>query len=197
MDMKTASAHGRFQPLHNQHLEYLLAAKRQCEFLWIGITMPDITPLHLNPLGRHRERPEANPLTYFERISLIAEALVESRIERNEFEFVPFPIENPISLNNFLPTNIPCLTTICDQWNNEKIAVLEGIGYSVKVLFTRNDELIRGSDIRKRIINQDETWKDMVPPATVRSMQSLSIRSRLLKLSSDIQTLSTSLHDTV
>src|SRR6266516_1983774 len=127
-----ASAHGRFQPLHNQHLEYLLAAKQLCEFLWIGITMPDITPLHLNPLGRHRERPDANPLTYFERISMISDTLVDIGVAYDAFGFVPFPIETPVSLANYLPIHIPCFTTICEQWNREKIAVLEGLGYTVR-----------------------------------------------------------------
>src|SRR5437867_9533803 len=113
------SAHGRFQPLHNDHLEYLRSAADKCEFLWIGITMPDITPLHLKPLGRHRERADANPLTYFERISIISAALVDAGISRSSFGFVPFPIETPLSLTNYLPIEIPCFTTICDQWNRD------------------------------------------------------------------------------
>jgi cytidyltransferase-like protein len=59
-----ASAHGRFQPFHNGHLEYILAAKERCDFLWIGITKFEI--FTTTPLGRQRERPENNSLTYFE-----------------------------------------------------------------------------------------------------------------------------------
>ena len=36
------SVHGRFQPPHNGHLEYILAAKVQVKFLWIGIARYDI-----------------------------------------------------------------------------------------------------------------------------------------------------------
>jgi len=39
---KEGSAHGRFQPFHNGHLEYVLAAQKQSDFLWIGITKFDI-----------------------------------------------------------------------------------------------------------------------------------------------------------
>ncbi len=36
--------HGRFQPFHNGHLEYLLAALERCETLIIGITTDHATP---------------------------------------------------------------------------------------------------------------------------------------------------------
>jgi nicotinamide mononucleotide adenylyltransferase len=181
-----ASAHGRFQPLHNEHLEYLRAAKGRCEFLWIGITMPDITPLHLNPLGRHRERADANPLTYFERISIITEALVDLGIARTTFDFVPFPIETPPSLNNYVPTNIPCLTTVCEPWNREKIAVLESVGYSVHILFERQEKKVTGFEIRRRVMEGDATWRELVPTATARAIERLDLRSRLIRISSQL-----------
>jgi nicotinamide mononucleotide adenylyltransferase len=31
--------HGRFQPFHNGHLEYVLSAKQKCDFLYVGIAM--------------------------------------------------------------------------------------------------------------------------------------------------------------
>ncbi len=63
--MTAGSVHGRFQPFHNEHLEYVLAAQRLCDYLWVGITKYDITSTDSNLLGRHRERPESNPLTFF------------------------------------------------------------------------------------------------------------------------------------
>src|SRR6266566_3359337 len=85
---KEGSAHGRFQPFHNGHLEYVLAAQKQCSFLWIGITKFDIE--ELSPLGRTREKPENNPLTYHQRLTMITEALVENGVGRAEFAFIPF-----------------------------------------------------------------------------------------------------------
>src|SRR5260221_14629179 len=81
MTLATASVHGRFQPFHNEHLEYVLAAKAKCDFLWIGITKYDTTPSEFTPLGRPRERPENNPLTYFERISIVSESLIEAGLQ--------------------------------------------------------------------------------------------------------------------
>ena len=33
--------HGRFQPFHNGHLEYLRGAAERSDEVWIGITNPD------------------------------------------------------------------------------------------------------------------------------------------------------------
>jgi len=184
MAVAAGSVHGRFQPFHNEHLEYALAAKRQCEFLWIGITKYDITPSEFTPLGRPRERPENNPLTYFERVSIIAEALIEAGVERSLFAFVPFPIETPRRLSEFMPTSVPCFTTVCEDWNREKITILRGYGYTVNVLWERTKKLVSGGQIREDIINGGTAWRPMVPGATARGLDRLNMRERLIKLRS-------------
>src|SRR5437763_1227629 len=123
------SVHGRFQILHNEHLEYILGAKERCRYLWIGLTQFDIRNLAPSP-ALHRQMAVNNPLTFAERVEMITDALVMSGIDRDEFGFVPFPIENWQRLPDFLPLAVPCFTTICDEWNEEKIRRLEGIGYT-------------------------------------------------------------------
>jgi nicotinamide mononucleotide adenylyltransferase len=176
------SVHGRFQPFHNEHLEYVLAAQRLCDYLWVGITKYDITATDSNPLGRHRERPESNPLTFFERIGIISEALTESGIDRGKFGFVPFPIETPQRLPDFMPVSIPCYTTICEEWNKEKIDVLRALGYDVRVLYQRDNKGVSGARIRSDIAAGGNLWKESVPPATVRAVERLDLKNRLLKL---------------
>jgi nicotinamide mononucleotide adenylyltransferase len=182
--LPSASVHGRFQPFHNEHLEYVLAAKERADFLWIGITKFDINPSEFTPLGRPRERPENNPLTYFERVGMIAAALKESGLGTDSFGFVPFPIETPQRLGAFMPTTVPCLTTICEAWNREKISILRHYGYSVTVLWERSVKLITGGAIREDIINGGSAWELLVPPATVGAIKQLGLRDRLLKLRS-------------
>ncbi len=183
MTFPTASVHGRFQPFHNEHLEYVLAAKAVSDFLWIGITKYDITPSEFTPLGRPRERPENNPLTYFERINMIMAALVESGVDIGTFGFVPFPIETPHRLAEFLPPSIPCLTTVCEDWNKEKIRILRGFGYTVDVLWERQKRVTGGS-IREDIINGGSTWRSLVPPSTAAAVEMLNVRDRLINLRS-------------
>ena len=183
MNSDQASAHGRFQPFHNGHLEYVVAAKDRCAFLWIGITKFDITPSALNPLGAPREQPANNPLTYFERVQIITAALEEAGIDRTTFAFIPFPIETPLSLPAFLPTTIPCFTTICEEWNRRKIVVLRDAGYDVRILWER-EKTISGSAIRAAILANDPSWRTLVPPSVARELEALNIAARLRLLES-------------
>jgi nicotinamide mononucleotide adenylyltransferase len=178
------SVHGRFQPFHNEHLEYVIEAKKQCEFLWIGLTKYDISPSDSTPLGRARERPENNPLTYFERLNMIMESLVEAGVEKGTFGFVPFPIETPQRLPEFLPISVPCFTTVCEEWNREKIRILRGYGYNVIVLWERTKKIVTGGTIREDIISGGSAWRSMVPPGTMRAIERLNLRDRLIKLRS-------------
>jgi nicotinamide mononucleotide adenylyltransferase len=171
------SVHGRFQPFHNEHLEYVLAAQKRCEFLWVGITKYDLAT-ETSPLGRDREKPENNPLTYFERISIILEALTDAGVPRERFSFVPFPIEHPQKLGQFLATSVLCFTTICEPWNLEKIEVLKKEGYAVDVLWQR-DKRVTGHQIREQLVNGEVGWKEQVPDATVRALERLNIAKRL------------------
>jgi nicotinamide mononucleotide adenylyltransferase len=180
---RAGSVHGRFQPFHNDHLEYVLAAKERCRFLWIGITKYDITPIEASPLARLRERPDHNPLTYFERVEMITDVLHEAGIDRASFGFIPFPIETPSRLPVFMPTSIPCFTTIREDWNREKIRVLRGCGYEVIVLWERLEKTISGGTIRENIIQGRDEWRGMVPRATAGVIDRLSLRERLLELS--------------
>lgn len=182
--MTEGSVHGRFQPFHNEHLEYVLAASKLCDYLWIGITKYDITRTDSNPLGRHRERPESNPLTFFERINIVGDALSDAGVDRTRFGFVPFPIETPQRLPSFMPTTVPCYTTVCEEWNREKIEVLNGLGYDVRVLYERKVKIISGAKIRADIVAGGDSWKSMVPRATARAVEKLDLRSRLMKLGS-------------
>ena len=61
--------HGRFQPFHNGHLEYLLGAYERSSEVFVGITNPD--PLRIRPEASDplRHLPESNPWSYAEKKS--------------------------------------------------------------------------------------------------------------------------------
>ena len=44
--------HGRFQPFHNGHLEYLRGAAECCDELFVGITNPDPARVKPEPATR-------------------------------------------------------------------------------------------------------------------------------------------------
>ena len=183
-DMSTAyseaSVHGRFQPPHNGHLEYILAAKARSRFLWIGITQPDVRRLLPSQASPHRSEPLANPLTYFERLEIITEMLLAEGIPREEFMFVPFPIEDPPALPSFLSMRIPCLTTVYDNWNRQKVQILKSLGYTVEVLYERSQKIFAGTAVRASIAAGTEEWESLVPPSVAQALRRLDVRSRLL-----------------
>ncbi|MGA2689493.1 MAG: hypothetical protein ABSE85_15630, partial [Candidatus Korobacteraceae bacterium] len=97
------------------------------------------------------------------------------------FSFIPFPIEHPHKLKQFLPAEVLCFTTICEPWNLEKIEVLKREGYAVEVLWER-EKKVTGRLIREQILNGDDRWKILVPEATVRGLERLNIGERLRQL---------------
>jgi cytidyltransferase-like protein len=179
---RQGSVHGRFQPLHNGHLKYVLRAKELCDFLWVGITQYNVNSLAESPKDRHRQESIHNPLTYFERAEMITDVLLDSSLKLSQFDIIPFPIERPECLPGFLPTTVPIFTTINDQWNIEKINTLRSIGYEVVTLWEDVEKEFNGMNIRKLICLGDETWKQQVPPATIRIIEKYGIRDRLVRL---------------
>lgn len=176
------SVHGRFQPLHNGHLKYILAAKDQCNFLWVGISQYNIQNLLESPQDPHRQERFHNPFTFYERIEIINKALLDKGLSLTEFDIIPFPIETPACLTDFLPTSIPIFTTVYDQWNNHKIDVLRKVGYEVLVMWQESVKEIDGITIRSLIYEGKETWKNVVPQATIEIIEKYHIRDRLICL---------------
>jgi len=182
MDFFEGSVHGRFQPPHNDHLKYILAAKEKCKFLWIGISRYDIREDLPSPQAQHRKEKFSNPLTYFERLEIISEMLLDEGIDQNSFGYIPFPIDQPKKLPDFLPIHIPCFTTICEDWNHHKIRQLQEVGYTVIVLWEELKKEIDGCQIRDMIYNNVKNWQQMVPPATIKAVNKLRLNQRLKKL---------------
>jgi len=181
--LPVASAHGRFQPFHLGHLEYLQASKQRCDFLWIGITQylaPTVQAT--TPEDVHRSMPQNNPLTYFERADLIRLALMDAGISGSEYGFVPFPIEEPALLHNFLDPAIPIFTTVYDDWNRHKVDVLRRHGYQVHVLWERHRKDYAGAAIRSGMLAGNSEWHSMVPRATLPRLAELQIGERLKRL---------------
>ena len=51
-----------------------------------------------------------------------------------------------------MPTSITCFTTICKEWNRERIRDLQASGYNVIVLWENENKAITGGAIRQDII---------------------------------------------
>ena len=174
-----AAVMGRFQPFHNEHLKYLLAAKERCHHLWVGITR--FLPSTSNQGGGHRGLQAENPLTYFERVVLIRQALQAAGLSRKEFCCIPFPIDEPTLLPHCLSPEIPCLTTLCEPWNEQKMRLLEDYGYQVDVLYHNEERRVTGQQIRDAIRDGDR-WEHLVPKPVARLLNEWSLGKRLQQL---------------
>jgi len=182
-----ASVHGRFQPLHNGHMEYIEAALERSDFLYIGITQHVLHRLTQvdSADALHRVLPQSNPLTYFERATIIEAVLTDAAVPRERFAILPFPIEDPLELHEFLPQTIPVLTTTYDAWNVAKIEKLQSQGYEVINLWTRSTKEVVGHQIRQLIRAGDPAWREQVPGASVPLLEEYGIAERLQTLLPD------------
>lgn len=170
---------GRFQPPHLEHLEYLLKAKEICSFLWIGITQFDIRENLITLTAPHRASKQSNPLTFFERLELITEMLLNENIDKSCFSVIPFPLDKPNIAADFMRLNVPCLTTLCDQWSEKKIEVLKEIGFKVSIIIDRKGKKnISGESIRESIATDNDQWLNQVPSSIRKSIEMLNIGNR-------------------
>lgn len=156
--------HGRFQMLHKGHMEYLLAGKERCKHMVIGICNPDMDLTKFSSANPHRSQVISNPLTFYERFQMVQGSMLEAGVSLEEFDIVPFPINFPEKLFNYVPNNAKYYMTIYDQWSLEKKKILEDLGCNVEVMWQRtNDQKITsGSEVRSKII-KNQSWKDLVP----------------------------------
>ena len=156
--------HGRFQPVHLGHMEYLLAGKNKCDLLIVGIANPDPVLTKENAADPSRSLATSNPFTYYERMLMIRDSLLESGVPRREFEIVPFPINNPEIICQYVPMRARFFVTVYDEWGRSKVATLRALGVDVEIMWERDklDRITTGDEIRK-LIACGGRWQQLVP----------------------------------
>ncbi len=159
--------HGRFQPFHNGHLEYLGAAVRRCENLIVGITNPDPTQVSEEETSQHRHLPESNPFTFFQRSVMIRELLIEEGIPLERSLIVPFPIHSAERWRYYMPPNVVHYLRVFSPWEQAKVDRLRRQGYVVEVLDPGVSKAVEATEIRRRMAD-GEGWEELVPPSVAR-----------------------------
>lgn len=178
------AACGKFQPFHNEHLDYLLAALSFADHCIVGITNPDPTYVRHEEADPRRSRPESNLATYYERHLMVRDALRDAQIPHDRFDVVPFPLNVPEQWFNYVPSTALVLLTLYDDdpWLLERRTKLESHGLRTKVLYHKAAKGIVGADIRRRIAD-DLPWRDLVPAATARIIIEHGIDQRIREFS--------------
>lgn len=186
---KIGVVHGRFQPLHWGHMEYIKAAKNKCEYLIVGITNPDPTTTKYDPADPKRSLPFSNPFTFFERFTMIKDTLLDEGFNRNEFDIVPFPINCPELLKYYVPIHDSVFyITIYDEWGWKKKTTLESIGAHVEVLWVRSmsERFTTGQEVRRRIAEGKE-WKHLVPHAVYEMITKWKLDRRIQEIFNKVE----------
>jgi len=156
--------HGRFQPLHNDHMTYLLAGKSRCNHIIVGITNPDPLLTAEDPADPERSNSASNPLTYYQRFMLVREALLEAGVDYREFSIVPFPINRPELYGYYVPLDAVFFLTIYDDWGRRKREIFHSMGLKTEVMWEKPIDLkgLTGAEIRKKMV-MGEPWEHLVP----------------------------------
>lgn len=186
---ETGVIHGRFQILHNDHMKYLKAGKARCKHLVIGITNPDPHLTQSDTADPDRSLPAYNPLTYFERYTMIRDAMTEAQIDLHDFSITPMPINYPELYRYYIPLDAVFFLTIYDDWGRRKRAFFESLGLKIHVLWDvpPDQKGISGKDVRALMVD-GQPWRHLVPNSTASLIDKWRIPKRLSHLSETSET---------
>ncbi len=177
--------HGRFQILHNDHLKYLLAGKKHCCHLVVGITSPDPheVRMEVEVVDRQLSEPVANPLTYYERYLLVRDALCDAGIATADISIVPLPISQPERYRYYVPLDATFFLSVYDDRGRRKLEYLQLLRLKTQVLWQVKSEEkgISGAQVRRRMID-GTPWEHLVPPVVADHLKQWNIEDRLRRL---------------
>lgn len=181
--IETGVVNGRFQVLHLKHMEYILAAKMRCRKLYIGLTNPDRRMTGDSVNDQNRSTKAANPLTYFERYEMIKGALQEFKVPEQEYDILPFPINFPEYIANYMPEDATYFMGLSDAWDEEKYKILRSLKLDVEVLWRREekDRGVSASWVRS-CIAMDEEWAHLVPKSVYKYLTETHLVDRIKHL---------------
>ena len=123
--------HGRFQPFHNGHLEYLRGAAGRCDEVFVGITNPDPERIKPEPADPLRHLPESNPYTYVERLLMVKAAARDAGIGAERLHVIPFPVNEPELWPPYVPPDVVHFIRLFSDWGGAKLDRLHEAGYEV------------------------------------------------------------------
>jgi nicotinamide-nucleotide adenylyltransferase len=164
--------HGRFQPFHNGHLEYLRGAAERSDEVFVGITNPD--PSHVKPEASDpvRHLPESNPYTYAERMLMVKAAAADAGLAGERLHVIPFPVNTPEVWDSYVPRDVVQYIRLFSDWGGTKLDRLRSAGFQVVVLDEGAEKELSGADVRAAI-REGRDWEQLVPPGVAAVIQGL------------------------
>jgi len=164
--------HGRFQPFHNGHLEYLRGAADRSDEVFVGITNPDPARIKPEPSDPLRHLPESNPFSYVERLLMVKAAAGDLELDPRAVHVIPFPVNEPELWGAYVPPDVTQYLRLFSAWGGTKLDRLREAGYEVVVLDEGAEKGVSGADVREAMRNGDD-WEALVPPGVARVIRAL------------------------
>jgi nicotinamide-nucleotide adenylyltransferase len=164
--------HGRFQPFHNGHLEYMRGAAERCDELFVGITNPDPDRVKPEVADPDRHLPESNPWTYAERLLMVKAAARDLGLEAERVHVIPFPVNEPELWPAYVPAGVTQFVRLFSDWGDEKLDRMRAAGYEVVVLDEGAEKQVSGCDVREALRRGGE-WESLVPPGVAALIRGL------------------------
>jgi nicotinamide-nucleotide adenylyltransferase len=158
---------GRFQPLHNGHLEVIKTIAGECESMIIGIGSAQLTHTF------------ENPFTAGERHLMISRSLKEAKL--SNYFLVPI-----VDINRYaiwvahVASLVPPFQVVYTN-NSLTRRLFEESGYAVRSAPLFNREVYSGTEIRRRIVDEEE-WEHLVPPGVVKTVKEIHGVERLREI---------------
>ena len=177
--MTRGMIHGRFQPFHNGHLEYLRGAVERSDEVFVGITNPDparIKPEAADPL---RHLPESNPYSYVERLLMVKAAAADVGIDAGRLHVIPFPVNEPELWDAYVPRDVVQFIRLFSDWGRTKVERLREAGYEVVVLDEGSEKELSGADVRAAI-REGGDWERLVPRGVATVLKGIEGAVRVL-----------------
>lgn len=177
--MRFGVVHGRFQPFHKQHLEYVLSGTRLCDHLVIGITNPFPERAQFSSESPHRHTNDANPYNYFSRYQMIRNSLLLEGLAAETFTIVPLCLFATHEWNQLLPprNQTEFFVRVFSDWERKKISDFRSLGYSTTEIDRGVKKRMTATEVRDRITHGGD-WPSLVPAGTLQVLLSLGVPSQ-------------------
>jgi cytidyltransferase-like protein len=164
--------HGRFQPFHLGHLEYLRGAAAESDEIFVGITNPDPTRIKAEPSDPVRHLPESNPWSYAERLLMVKAAGADLGLDPTALHVIPFPVNEPELWPAYVPDGVTQYLRLFSEWGGTKLERFQTAGYEVVILDEGVEKAISGADVREAL-REGGDWESLVPPGVARVIREL------------------------
>ncbi len=158
---------GRFQPLHEGHMEVIRKVAGESDRTTIGIGSAQYS---------HTEQ---NPFTAGERYRMIAETLREEGISN----FYIVPVEDLNRYSVWVSQVVSMCPRFSRVYSNNPYTrrLFSEAGYEVRDSPLYNREIYSGTEVRRRIL-MGEDWESLVPPAVARVIHDIDGVGRIRQL---------------